>query len=48
MTDRGLKTDHGTGVMIRKRVGACLTTLQSQGVIIGEGAVNRRWGLSTR
>lgn len=46
IADRGLKTDHGTGVMIRKRVGACLTTLQAQGVIAGEGAVNRRWVLS--
>jgi len=46
VADRGLKIDHGTAVMIRKRVGACLTTLQAQGVIVGEGAVNRRWTLA--
>jgi len=45
IADRGLKTDHGTKVMIRRRVGSCLTTLQAQGVIVGEGAVNRRWVL---
>jgi hypothetical protein len=45
IADRGLRTDHGTTVMIRRRVGACLTTLQAQGVIVGEGAVNRRWTL---
>lgn len=46
VADRGLRTDHGTMVMIRKRVGACLYTLQKAGVIVGEGAVNRRWVLS--
>lgn len=45
IADRGLRTDHGTTVMIRKRVGACLTTLQAQGVISGEGEVSRRWRL---
>ena len=45
IADRGLRTDHGTTVMIRKRVGACLTTLQAQGGISGEGEVSRRWRL---
>lgn len=48
VADRGLRTDHGTMVMIRKRVGACLTTLQAQGVVIGEGELNRRWALGNR
>lgn len=33
ITDRGLRTDHGTTVMIRKRVGACLIALRSAGMI---------------
>lgn len=45
IADRGLRADHGTTVMIRKRVGACLTTLQAQGVIAGDGEANRRWAL---
>lgn len=45
IADRGLKTDHGTTVLIRKRVGAVLTTLQAQGVVRGEGEVNRLWTL---
>lgn len=28
ISDRGLRNDHGTAVMIRKRVGACLTVLK--------------------
>jgi hypothetical protein len=31
IADRGLKADHGTRVMIRKRVGACLATLKRAG-----------------
>jgi hypothetical protein len=46
IADRGLRTDHGTTVMIRKRVGACLTTLQAQGFVTGAGEVNRRWLLA--
>ncbi len=46
IADRGLRTDHGTTVMIRRRVGACLNTLQQQQVITGEGSVNRRWALN--
>lgn len=45
IADRGLRTDHGTTVMMRKRVGACLTTLQAQRVITGDGEVNRQWRL---
>lgn len=30
IADRGLKTDDGTRIMIRKRVGACLTSLRAQ------------------
>lgn len=33
IADRGLRTDHGTVVMIRKRVGACLTVLKRAGLI---------------
>lgn len=44
--DRGLNADDGTLVIIRKRVGACLNTLQQQGTISGEGAVDRLWTLS--
>jgi len=29
ITERGLRTDHGTTVMIRKRVGACLISLRN-------------------
>lgn len=46
IADRGPKTDHGTAVMIRKRVG-CLTPLQAQGVVHGwdtEG-VHRNYGM---
>lgn len=43
IAERGLRTDHGTTVMIRKRVGSCLTTLKRQGVISGTGTVNRHW-----
>lgn len=35
IADRSLRTDHGTTVMIRKRVGACLNTLRTAGVIRG-------------
>ena len=48
IADRQLRTDHGTTVLIRRRIGACLNTLQQQGVIVGEGAVNRRWVLANR
>lgn len=43
IADRGLRTDHGTTVMIRKRVGACLTALQAQNFAAGVGSVNRLW-----
>ena len=48
IADRGLRTDHGTTVMIRKRVGACLTTLQGAGVIRGEstGGVHKLYSLN--
>ena len=32
---RGLRTDDATFVLLRKRVGACLTTLQASGVTVG-------------
>ncbi|MGQ3039383.1 MAG: hypothetical protein ACT6TH_08550 [Brevundimonas sp.] len=46
--ERGLRTDHGTAVMIRKRVGACLTTLQAQGIVQGRDAdgVSRLYALT--
>lgn len=39
IADRGLLADHGTRVMITKRVGACLTSLRREGMI--EGAPGR-------
>lgn len=47
MQGRGINADDGTLVMIRKRVAACLTTLQSQGFVAGEGEVNRLYRLAT-
>ena len=46
IADRGLKADHGTRVMIRKRVGACLTALQAKGAVSGDGETVRMWGIS--
>ena len=34
---RGLKADEATFVLIRKRIGACLTKLRVEGVIVGAG-----------
>jgi hypothetical protein len=41
--DRGLRADDGTLVMIRKRVGACLTSLQQNALVAGDGTVDRLW-----
>lgn len=35
VAERGLRTDHGTMVMITKRVGACLTSIRREGWISG-------------
>lgn len=45
IADRGLRADDGTRVMIRKRVGACLTALQRDGLSLGQGTAERRWTL---
>lgn len=49
IADRGLRTDHGTTVMIRKRVGACLTSLRAANAITSSGAskVERAWSIKT-
>lgn len=46
IADRGLRADDGTRVMIRKRVGACLTALQAASAVAGAGDLNRRWVLA--
>ena len=48
IADRDLRTDDGTRVMIRKRVGACLTALQRDEVIRGRTLTKgqRAWSLS--
>jgi hypothetical protein len=38
--DRGLRTDDATFVIIRCRIGACLTALQKQGLVRGAGMVD--------
>lgn len=38
ITARGLRTDDATFVIIRKRIGACLTKLRQQGLITGVDA----------
>ena len=45
IADRGLKTDHGTAVMIRKRVGACLTALKRDGFafVANQDGVHNLW-----
>lgn len=35
ISDRALRADHSTTVMIRKRVGACLTSLKNQSIAYG-------------
>lgn len=40
MTERGLKTDDATFVLIRKRIGACLTALKEDGLAEGVGLVD--------
>jgi hypothetical protein len=49
VAERGLRTDHGTLVMIRKRVGACLNTLGHAGFIVGAESpgVHKGWILAT-
>jgi hypothetical protein len=42
--DRGLKTDDATFVIIRCRIGACLTALQTQGLARGAGMVGNYKG----
>jgi hypothetical protein len=47
-TERGLKTDDATFVIIRCRIGACLTALKNQGLVQGAGMVGEYvgWRLS--
>jgi len=47
IADRQLRTDHGTTVMIRKRVGACLVVLRLAGIIIevSQVGVHKMWRL---
>ncbi|MDB5453948.1 MAG: hypothetical protein JWO33_2526 [Caulobacteraceae bacterium] len=40
LTARGLRTDEATFVLIRKRIGACLTKLRDQGQIISAGYID--------
>lgn len=49
IADRGLRTDHGTAVMIRKRVGACLIALRTASVAENAPDKNggRQWILPT-
>jgi len=48
IAERGLRTDHGTAVMIRKRVGACLTSLRGARLgVVGDTVGNYRvWRLT--
>ena len=39
IAQRGLKTDEATFVLIRKRIGACLTALKGEGMAEGVGLV---------
>jgi len=47
IAERGLRTDHGTTVMIRKRVGACLTVLARAAIIGSDGgdSATKKWQL---
>jgi hypothetical protein len=49
IADRGLRTDHGTAVMIRKRVGACLISLRTACVVanVPDKDGDRLWALPT-
>ena len=49
VADRGLRTDHGTIVMIRKRVGACLVTLRLAGTIVEQSTIgpHKGWVVAT-
>lgn len=48
VADRGLRTDHGTMVMIRKRVGACLISLRGASLIRQSSSVSeyKAWELN--
>jgi len=48
MKDRGLKADDATFVIIRKRIGACLTGLQADEKVIGTvtGGDYKAWALA--
>ena len=51
IADRGLKADHGTRVMIRKRVGACLTALQASDLVLAnreKPGPERQWAIAAR
>ncbi len=45
---RGLRTDDATLVLLRKRVGACLTTLKAAGVVCGVSTASdyKGWNLA--
>lgn len=47
ITERGLRTDDGTKVMIRKRVGACLASLKRSGELdnSADGDGHKMWWL---
>jgi hypothetical protein len=49
LKDRGLRTDDATFVVIRKRIGACLTKFKNEGLIVGSiGAGDyKTWTLTT-
>lgn len=48
MKDRGLRADEATFVLIRKRIGACLTGLQADGLAKGAGMAGdyKGWALA--
>ncbi|HEY1224702.1 MAG TPA: hypothetical protein VGE54_05690 [Brevundimonas sp.] len=47
IADRGLRTDDGTRVMIRKRIGACLISLRAAGLAKSEAAGSEvRWSIA--
>ena len=48
IADRGLKADDATFVLIRKRIGACLTSLQAEGTVTGAGMVGefKGWAIA--
>ena len=50
MTDRGLRSDEATYVMIRKRFGACLTALKGDGLIrpVGQDGGMKEWTLARK